>query len=256
MLSCGTAWLRSRAPRSLSRYMDELRQKEQSLASVVDGERRFPAIMLAFVQTYVDASSTAQTTYFSADNRASPTSEQSAANAGQARKILQEYEPRDALAAIVAAARDRQIVILNEAHYAPRHRAFSTLLAMALRQQGFEYLAVETLDNRTPGVSEALQVRGYPLAEDGYYSKDPVFGDLLRRGLAAGFRVVSYEFTAFDADYEKLDGIQKQARRESGQAQNLLEKILAEIRARASSSTWAMDMSRRGSRISATAKSP
>jgi hypothetical protein len=210
-------------------YMDELRDKEEALAEALQkgSGQVFAASMLAFARTYVDASAEAQTVFFSTRDLDPPTPDQAAANAGQARRILAEYEPREALPAIVAAARDRQIVILNEAHYSPRHRAFSTLLALELRKLGFEYLAVETLDNRTQDVSANLQARGYPLVEDGYYSKEPVYGDLLRRGLAAGYQVVAYEFTSYDEAYEKLDGVEQQVRREAGQAQNIIDKVLA-----------------------------
>ena len=49
--------------------------------------------------------------------------------------------PEDALAASAAAAKDRQVVILNEAHHVPLHRAFSLEVARALRKQGFEWFA-------------------------------------------------------------------------------------------------------------------
>jgi hypothetical protein len=49
---------------------------------------------------------------------------------------LAGYQPVPAIRAIVEAARTRQVVILNEAHHVPRHRAFAFTLATELRKLG------------------------------------------------------------------------------------------------------------------------
>lgn len=211
-------------PASAYDYMGELRQREQAVeAATKPGPER---TMLAFAQSYVDASERAAITFTGWSGSAS-TPEQAAADADRSRKILAEYESHDALSAIVAASRDRQIVIINEAHFSPRHRAFSTLLALELRKLGFEYLAVETLDNRTPEPVAGLQARGYPLIEDGYYSKEPVYGDLLRRSLLAGYQLVGYEIYDYVGDDDKLDAVERQIQREEGQARNIIDRVLA-----------------------------
>ena len=140
---------------------------------------------------------------------------------------------RDALDAIVDAVRDRQVVMINEAHHVPRDRAFATLVALELRKLGFRYLAMETLNERR---TDALAVRGYPLDWDGYYSRDPVFGDFIRRALAVGFIPVAYEHSNF----EESDPQKRLERRERGQAANLVDRILQGTPGRASSSTWGM----------------
>jgi len=89
---------------------------------------------------------------------------------------LAACEPRDALAEIVAAAKDRQVVILNEAHHVPLHRAFSLEVARALRKEGFEYFAAETFTRDI----EALRKRGTPTRSTGFYSAEPAFGELIR----------------------------------------------------------------------------
>lgn len=88
----------------------------------------------------------------------------------KARELISGFEPRDAIAGIVEAARDRQIVILNEAHHVARHRAFALLLARELRTLGFEYLACETFSS-TVDIA-AMQPRKYPLRRDGAYIRD------------------------------------------------------------------------------------
>lgn len=209
-------------------YMDELRQKEQAVSEAVAPSPRRPLAMqmLAFAQSFVGASNISADTYASAYQPTPWTPEEIAANADRARNILKEYQPREAVTAIVAAARDRQIVILNEAHHVSRHRAFATLLARELRKLGFEYLAVETLDNRTPEPVAGLRERGYPLADDGYYGKEPLFGDFLRRSLAAGYQPVAYEFSAYVGELAKLSAVERQIQREDGQAQNIIDQVL------------------------------
>ena len=209
-------------------YMEELRQKERAVNEAVQPspKRPFAMQMLAFTQSDVGESMLSAETYNSAYPRTQWTPEESTANAERARKILGEYQSREAVAAIVSAARDRQIVILNEAHHVSRHRAFATLLAIELRKLGFEYLAVETLDDRTPEPVAGLQQRRYPLVGDGYYSKEPLFGDFLRRSLAAGYRPVAYEFSAYVGDVTKLSPVERQIQREAGQAQNIIDHVL------------------------------
>jgi hypothetical protein len=138
-----------------------------------------------------------------------------------ARSILAAHEPEPAIAAIVRAARDRQIVILNESHQLSRHRAFGMQLALALRKIGFTHLAMETL---APG-TEALATRGYPLRDDGWYSKDPVFGDFIRQALRAGYIPVAYEQTPEQRSnaedwHTRIDS------REESQANNLIDRVL------------------------------
>ena len=81
--------------------------------------------------------------------------------------------PRDAIQAIVEAASKRQIVILNESHHVPMHRAFAAALARELRKIGFDTLAVETF-GATPDAWPYIH------EQTGYYSNEPVFGHFLR----------------------------------------------------------------------------
>ncbi len=210
-------------------YMEELRKAEWSVRDKPQAgpQRAYALQLLSFAQSYVGDPALAAVTYASSYQSTPMTPEQQSANAERVQKLLEEYEPREAVAAIVAAAADRQIVILNEAHSAPRHRAFATELALELRKLGFEYLAVETLASRTPETVMQLRKRGYPLVADGAYSKEPLFGDFLRRSLAAGYQPVAYEFTAPVGDFDKLDATERQIQREDGQAQNIIDRVLA-----------------------------
>jgi len=124
--------------------------------------------------------------------------------------FLATHEIRDALAAIVEQARDRQIIMINEAHHVPRDRAFATLVALELRKLGFEYLAMEAV-----GDGAAISKRGYP-TPNGYYTREPVLGDFTRQAARAGYVIVGYDFSGNGSD-----------EREEGQAQNLIDRIFA-----------------------------
>lgn len=104
---------------------------------------------------------------------------------------VDDAEALDAIPALVAAAKDRRIVILNESHHMPRHRAFAAELARALRAEGFTWFGAETFMD-IAGTAK----RGYPSNATGYYVRDPVFGELVRTVLALGYRTFPYEVEA------------------------------------------------------------
>ena len=127
---------------------------------------------------------------------------------------LEGFSPVNALQEIARAARSRQVVMINEAHHVPQHRAFTLQLLAALRKEGYTWFAAETL-HPDPGLAE----RGYPTAKTGAYIQEPLYGDLVRTALRLGFRVVPYEIETF----EPGRGIEV---RERAQAANLVERIL------------------------------
>jgi hypothetical protein len=141
----------------------------------------------------------------------------------KARELREGFQPRDAIEAIVEAARDRQIVILNEAHHVARHRAFALQLARELRALGFEYLACETFITHLN--SREVQARGYPRKNDGFYIREPLFGDFVRHSLGLGYIPVGYEHSggAASTGGSQADSINS---RETGQANNLVTRIL------------------------------
>jgi hypothetical protein len=194
-------------------YMATLRKAEDVLAAAGDDapKKRSAWIAVAVEQSWVGDTERAIESFRESGMRASAKSPAEA---------VTDPEVRGALDAIVEAVRDRQIVMINEAHHVPRDRAFATLVALELRKLGFRYLAVETLTDKP---TDALVARGYPVEWDGYYSRDPVFGDFIRRALAVGFIPVAYEHASF----QETDPKRRLARREEGQASNLVERILA-----------------------------
>lgn len=119
----------------------------------------------------------------------------------------------DAVDAIVSMADTARAIFVNEAHHVPRQRALTLALLPHLWAKGFRYLAADTLN----ALDSSLNERGYPTRESGFYSKEPVFGELLRTAQRIGFTLVPYE----------ASGGRSQDEREHGQARNLNERILA-----------------------------
>ncbi len=135
---------------------------------------------------------------------------------------LENYEMHKAHESIVSLADDYQVVMINEEHDTPMHRAFTTRLLSDLYGKGFRYLAGETLGEDM----EALNARGYPIQKTGFYSVDPVYGDMLRTALKLGFKLIPYEHKPKERCVPTAENPNFcQDERERGQAQNLYDNI-------------------------------
>lgn len=98
--------------------------------------------------------------------------------------------PEPAVPAILRAAQGRRVVMVNEAHHVPQGRVLTLELLRGLYDQGFRYLAVEAVGL---GAGEALAAAGHPTLATGTYTREPVFGDLLRQAVGMGWAVVPYD---------------------------------------------------------------
>ena len=128
-------------------------------------------------------------------------------------KELKKYKQVDALEAIASLSNDSQVILINEAHHVPQHRAFTIRLLKILRKKGFAYFAAETIY-----ASDAeLNKRGYPTKASGAYIKEPLYGDLVRNAIRLGYEVIPYE-------WQRVEKYTPD-RREIGQAKNLYERI-------------------------------
>jgi hypothetical protein len=144
-------------------------------------------------------------------------------------KKLGRATGEDAIEAIVQGARATRIVILNEDHNQPRDRAFAWQVAKALRPLGYDLLAVETLTNVPDSQEWSRRMRqlvadGYVRESTGTYTRDPVFADFLRHGLALGYRPIAYEQTRNETFADPEEDI---AQREQDQARNIIDRALA-----------------------------
>jgi hypothetical protein len=136
---------------------------------------------------------------------------------------IDNYQPRAALAAIASISGGQQVMMINEEHRTPLHRAFTLQLLPLLYARGFRYFAAETLNNSD---AAELNRRGYPTQKTGTYSAEPVYGDLIRTALKVGFQVVPYDVDDFDCTPKPDNPLSCQDERERGQAQNLYDRIL------------------------------
>jgi hypothetical protein len=145
------------------------------------------------------------------------------------RPVLRKGRPVDPVAEIVRRARGARIVIINEAHDAPLHRAFVGDVAAALRPLGFSIYAAETF---RPEVGR--KAPAHPRETDGYYTLEPMFGELIRRLRRLGYAFVPYEYEiAMATPPPQGDQAPFINKREEGQAVNLVQRIFkADPRAR------------------------
>lgn len=107
-------------------------------------------------------------------------------------ETFQDAIAHNAQGLIVDSARNYHFLLINEAHYNSQNRAFTRSLLKPLWEEGYRYLALETLWY----TDTTLMERGYPVLSTGYYTRDPVFGNLVREALKIGYTLVTYETTA------------------------------------------------------------
>lgn len=124
---------------------------------------------------------------------------------------LDHIEHVDARRYIHLAAKNRHVVMINEAFAKPLHRAFTLSLLEDFYRMGFRYLALEMLNNFS---TRRLSPVGM---HSGYYVGEPVSGELVRRAIELGYALVPYEDT--------LAPVHTANQRDSVQAANLNEVL-------------------------------
>ncbi|MDD5360713.1 MAG: hypothetical protein PHN88_01165 [Ignavibacteria bacterium] len=99
----------------------------------------------------------------------------------------------DAVESISKMADTTRIVMINEAHHVSQHRILTAKLLKVLYDKGFRYFCAETLNNSDSLRDENLNNRKYPVMETGFYTLEPLYGDLIRQAIRIGFKIVPYE---------------------------------------------------------------
>jgi ferredoxin len=102
------------------------------------------------------------------------------------------WKARPATEVIARLAKGRKAVFFNEAHNIVQTRALTVRMLKALREEGFNYFAAETLYETDTDLAR----RGYPTAESGFYLQEPVYAEMVRTALDLGYKVVAYEAVA------------------------------------------------------------
>jgi hypothetical protein len=95
-----------------------------------------------------------------------------------------------ALEYIINASEDKQVVMINEDHNTPKHRILTYNLLEDFYVAGFRYLAVEALENDSSIIN-----LGFPQISSGYYTAEPNMGNLLKKAIRLGFKLIPYEST-------------------------------------------------------------
>ena len=133
-----------------------------------------------------------------------------------------KLEPAEEL--ILQAARRHRIVMLNEEHWRPEHRAFGARLIPKLREAGIRYLAPETREQ--PPLDAAMKT-GVVKIDTDPYCFEPQRAELLRAAIRAGMKVVAFDFRTpqEEADVQR-DPIGGVPIREEAMARNIQEQIL------------------------------
>lgn len=131
------------------------------------------------------------------------------------KELFENASVRDARALIVNEAAIHDFVLINEAHYCTQHRAFTYDLLPLLWKQGFRYLALETLSYNDKDLME----RGYPVDNTGFYTRDSMFGNLIREAIKMGFTLIPYEIA--DENFVGVRDFQSASFRDSIQAWNI-----------------------------------
>ena len=133
---------------------------------------------------------------------------------------LEKLTAVDGIAAVVEEASKRRLVIVNEAHHMPLHRAFVQKLLPQLYRLGYRYFACETFSR---DIHVAVTEKEVPFGA-GHYLGDPIFAELTREAKASGWTLVPYEAAPEDIT-DKSDRV---AARERRQAENLANVFKAD----------------------------
>jgi hypothetical protein len=104
-------------------------------------------------------------------------------------EIFRGVVPVDAKKYIIDESQKYHFLLLNEAHHSQQNRAFTTDLLRQLWEKGYRYLALEALGH----VDTSLMSRGYPQVRTGFYTREPVFGNLVREAILIGYTLIPYE---------------------------------------------------------------
>jgi hypothetical protein len=132
------------------------------------------------------------------------------------------FKMLDAVDAIESVAENHQVIMINEEHRTPFHRAVTLEMLEKLYKKGFRYFAAETVTESETDLNK----RGYPTQKTGYYSADPIYADVIRTALRLGYKIVPYE--SLDATCRAPENNPEfcNDKREREQAQNLYDRIL------------------------------
>lgn len=129
---------------------------------------------------------------------------------------LKPYLKTNTLDKIIELANNTSIVVINEQHDWPLDRGFTNVLIAELKKIGYNVLALETFNEKVESVS-------FPNSEIGYFTNEPLMGELVRNAITLGYHLISYDDNFIP---EHLDLFKEQTNyRDSVAAEVLYEKV-------------------------------
>jgi hypothetical protein len=114
------------------------------------------------------------------------------------------------LSYLIQKCKDERVVMINESHHHPNTRILAEMLLDSLYDCGFRYLGMEAIWEN----DAVLNQRGFAVTHTGYYSREPMMANVIRKAIEKGFYVFGYD------DYTND--------REKNQALNIYQKTFAE----------------------------
>ena len=139
---------------------------------------------VAFCQDYESA------LYYQQQNYSGDPDEVSKRQIAKVLSGFKKMEQVDARRYISFVSRSRRVIMINEAHNKPLHRAFTISLLEDLYHRGYRYLAMEMFNNFSNHDLDKLTPK------TGHFCTEPVAGELIRIALHIGYTLVSYDDTA------------------------------------------------------------
>ena len=147
--------------------------------------------------------------------------------------FLSKYKAVDATEYIINRAKNKKVVMFNEAHNMPQQRAYFITLLQKLYDSGFRYLGMEAL-----GYDSLLNQRAYPILGTGWLLTEPVMGNICREAIKIGFHVFSYEIddneavVPYNPEYAFSTQLCQGLEREIRQAFNIMKIFKADSTAK------------------------
>jgi hypothetical protein len=100
-----------------------------------------------------------------------------------------EYELVDYRTLFDTIAKRNKVIMVNEAHHRPECRALTLEMLAKLKSEGFNYLGLEGLKEKT----ETLVQRGFPTLHSGFYIREPQYANLIRTALKLNYYFFGYD---------------------------------------------------------------
>ncbi|MDO1560108.1 hypothetical protein Q0812_11790 [Brevundimonas sp. 2R-24] len=142
--------------------------------------------------------------------------------AAEAAPDLTQTRSAPAAEYILRQAEGRRLVILNEAHHLSRCRAFAEELLSGLASLGFTWFAAETFQESANAWSPGQAVR----PDMGFYVRDPVYAELVRKAGRLGFSLAAYEMRQDQVlTTDSPSSLELLNHREAMQASNLVAHV-------------------------------